>query len=56
MKRKQTKTSHKEVKEIRTTKPLDLPHIYLIGSMRTESIGGQRYVLVIVVDFSRYYL
>ena len=33
MKGKQTKSSHKKVKKIRTTKPLDLLHIDLMGPM-----------------------
>ena len=37
MKRKQTKRSHKKENEIRTTKPLDLLHMDLMGPMRTES-------------------
>ena len=40
VKGKQTKSSHKKVKEIRT--------------MQIESISGKRYVLVVVDDFSRY--
>ena len=36
MKGKQTKSSHKKVKEIRTTKPSDLLHIDLMGPMRTK--------------------
>ena len=54
MKSKQTKSSHKKVKEIRTTRPLDLLHMGLMSLMRTKSRGGKRYVLVIVDDFSRY--
>ena len=54
LKGKQTKSSHKKVKEIRTTRPLDLLHMDLIGPMRTKSRGGKRYVLVVVNDFSRY--
>ena len=33
MKRKQTKISYKKVKEIRTTKPLNLLHMDLMGPM-----------------------
>ena len=33
MKGKQTKSSHKKVKKIRNTRPLDLLHIYLMGLM-----------------------
>ena len=36
MKGKQTKSSHKKVKKIRTTKPLDLLHIDLMGPMWTK--------------------
>nr|GEV03733.1 hypothetical protein [Tanacetum cinerariifolium] len=34
-------------------KPLYLPHKYLCGPMRVESINGNRYVLVVVDDYSR---
>ena len=54
MKQKQTKRSHKKFKEIKTTKPLDLLHMDLMGLMRTESRYGKKYVLVVVNDFSRY--
>ena len=43
-----------KVKEINTTKPLDLLHMDLMGLIRTESRGGKRYVLVVVNDFLRY--
>ncbi|KAL6327914.1 hypothetical protein AAG906_027324 [Vitis piasezkii] len=54
MKRKQSKRSHKKFKEIKTTKPLDLLHMDLMGLMQTESRNGKKYVLVVVNDFSRY--
>ena len=54
MKGRQTKSSHKKVKEIRTIRPLELLHIDLMGPMHTKSRGGKRYVLMIVDDFSRY--
>ena len=54
MKGKQTKSSHKKVKEIRITRPLDLLHMDLISPMCTKSRDGKRYVLVVVNDFSRY--
>ena len=52
---KQTKSSHKKIKEITTTKPLNLLHMDLIGPMWIESRGGKKYVLVNVDDFSRYF-
>ena len=54
MKGKQTKSSHKKVKEIRTTRPLNLHHMDLMGLMKNKSRGGKRYVIVVVVDYLRY--
>lgn len=54
MKGKQMKCSHKKVREINTTRPLDILHMDLMGSMCTESRGGKRYVLIVVDDFSKY--
>ena len=54
MKGKQVKSTHKKIFDINTTRPLDLLHMDLMGPMRTESIGGKRYVLVVVDDYSRF--
>ena len=54
MKGKQIKSSHKKVKEIRTTRSLDLLHMDLMGPMRIESRRGKRFVLVVINIFSRY--
>ena len=54
MKGKQTKSSYKKVKGIRTTKPLNLLHMDLMGPMWIESRGGKKYVHVVIDDFSRY--
>ena len=40
---------------VATSQPLELFHIDLMGPMRTESMGGKRYIMVVVVDFSRYF-
>ena len=37
-----------------TSHCLELFHVDLIGPIRTESLGGKRYIMVIVDDFSRY--
>ena len=37
-----------------TSRPLELLHVDLMGPARTESIGGKRYIMVVVDDFSRY--
>ena len=54
--RKTTKSLHKKVKEIRTTRPLNLLHMDLMGPMRIESKGGKRYVIMVVDDVSRYFV
>ena len=51
---KQTKASHHKVNMIATSRCLELLHVDLIGPTRTESLGGKRYIMVIVDDFSRY--
>ena len=55
IKDKQTKSSLKNVKGIRTTRLLNLLHMDLMSSMQLESRGGKGYVLVVVGDFSRYF-
>ena len=51
---KQVKSSHKSTSLPFTLRTLELLHIDLMGPMQTESLGGKRYALVCVDDFSRY--
>ena len=51
---KQTKASHQKVNVIATSRYLELLHVDLMGPTRIESLGGKRYIMVIVDDFSRY--
>lgn len=51
---KQTRAAHKKTPGIHTFKILELIHMDLMGPTRTESMGGKKYILVIVDDFSRY--
>ncbi|KAK2457508.1 putative mitochondrial protein [Trifolium repens] len=51
---KQTRMPHQKLEHLVTTKPLELLHIDLIGPMQVESIGGRRYALVVVDDYSRF--
>jgi transposase InsO family protein len=51
---KQTRASHKETSGIQTSKNLELLHMDFMGPTRTASLGGKRYILVIVDDFSSY--
>ena len=45
---KQTKASHHKVNVIATLRCLELFHVDLMGPTRTESLGGKRYIIVIV--------
>jgi len=53
-KMEKTRVAHKKTSGIHTSRNLELLHMDLIGSTRTASLGGKRYILVIVDDFSRY--
>ena len=47
---KQTKASHHKVNV--TSRCLELLYVDLMGPTRTESLGGKRYIMVIVDNFS----
>nr|GEY09718.1 copia protein [Tanacetum cinerariifolium] len=47
---------HKSKTAFALNKPLYLLHMDLCGLMRVESINGKRYVLVVIDDYSRFYL
>ena len=51
---KQTKSTHPKVNVVATSCPLELLHVDLMGPTRTKSMGGKRYIMVVVDDFSRY--
>ncbi|KAI3769208.1 hypothetical protein L6452_00308 [Arctium lappa] len=51
---KMKRATHKPNPEPSTSSPLELIHMDLCGPMRTQSLGGKKYVLVIVDDYSRY--
>ncbi|KAI3715571.1 hypothetical protein L6452_22557 [Arctium lappa] len=53
-KRKMKRAPHKPKPKPSTSAPLELLHMDLCGSMRTQSLGGKKYILVIVDDYSRY--
>ena len=52
--RKQTKAKHLGTQISATSRPLELLHLDLIGPARTESLGGKRYIMVVVDNFNRY--
>ena len=51
---KQVKSKHPSVTKVQTSRPLELLHIDLMGPVRVLSLGGKRYILVVVDDFTRY--
>ncbi|GKA71207.1 retrovirus-related pol polyprotein from transposon TNT 1-94 [Tanacetum coccineum] len=52
--RKQAHASHKAKNIVLTTRCLELLHMDLFGPSAVHSYGGNRYMLVIVDDYSRY--
>ena len=53
-KRKKTRSTHKRVDEILTSRLLELLHMDLMGPMRTESISCKKHTFVMVDDYSMY--
>ncbi|KAI3681374.1 hypothetical protein L6452_36168 [Arctium lappa] len=51
---KMKRAPHKPNPEPSTNAPLELLHMDLCGPMHTQSLGGKKYILVIVDDYSRY--
>ena len=39
---------------VQTSRPFELLHIDLMGLARVQSLGGKKYILVVVDDFTRY--
>jgi transposase InsO family protein len=52
--RKQTRVAHKKTSGILTSRNLELLHMDLMGPTRTASLGGRKYILVVVDDYSRF--
>ena len=52
--RSQTKAKHLSTQTSTTSRPLELLHLDLMGPTRIESLGGKRYIMVVVDDFTRY--
>ena len=51
---KQVKSMHPFVIEVQTSRPLELLHIDLMGPARVQSLGGKKYILIVVDNFTRY--
>ena len=48
------KSQHPSIGEVQTSKPLELLHANLMGLARVQNLGGMKYILVVVDDFTRY--
>ena len=48
------KAKHPGTQTSATSRPLELLHLDLMGLTRIESLGGKRYFMVLVDDFTRY--
>lgn len=51
---KKSRKSHSSIMNTKIVEPLELIHIDLCGPSSIESIGGNKYILVIFDDFSRF--
>ena len=51
---KQTKAKHPSTQTSATSRPLELLHLDFMVPTRTKSLEGNRYIMVIVDDFTRY--
>ena len=48
------KGRHPSIIEVQTSRPLELLHIDLMGPVRVQSLGGMKYILVVMDDFTKY--
>lgn len=51
---KMKRSSHKPKTESSCKSPLEMIHMDLCGPMRTQSINGKKYILVMIDEYSRY--
>ena len=51
---KQVKSKHLSVTKVQTSRPFELLHIDIMGPARVQSLGGKKYILVVMDDFTRY--
>ena len=51
---KHTKAQHHATLTTATTRSLELLHVDLMGRTRTDSLGGKRYIMVVVDDITRF--
>jgi hypothetical protein len=51
---KQTQAAHRKTSGILTSRNLELLHMDLMGLTRTASLGGRKYLLVVVDDYFRF--
>lgn len=52
---KQIRPTPKKVTQMSTTRTLELIHMDSIGPTRIESLGGKKYFMVMIDDYTRYH-
>ena len=50
---KQVKSKHPFQTEVQTSRPLELLHIDRMSPTRVQSLGGKKYILVVMDDFTK---
>ena len=48
------RASHRTKSDLSYTKPVQLLHVDLCGPIYVQSVGGRKYILALIDDFSRY--
>ena len=48
------KAKHLGTQTSAISRPLEVLHLDLMGPIRIKSLGGKRYIMVVVDDFTRY--
>ena len=51
---KQTKAQHHATLITAMTRPLELLHVDLMGPTRIKSLGGKKYIMVVVNNFTKF--
>ena len=46
------KVKHPSISEVRTSRPLELLHVDLMGPAKVQSLGEMKYILILVKDKS----
>ena len=48
------KSEHPSISEVQNSRPLELLHIDLMGPVGVQSLGGMKYILAAIDDFTQF--